>query len=140
MTPATFPSIPTSAPRTPCIILDPNFWQFALASATTYRIKDRRETTALRQRSYHDCVHVVVDNLPSSLEVERVDGLIVAVVLIAVSVFGLTSVSRVCEISVMLARSPLSISAKRTVEEERIVGSSVANEPLHSANLRRQLE
>jgi hypothetical protein len=57
------------------------------------RVENGSQTTTGRERADHDLVHLVVDNVTGLLKVDRVDNLVVAVVLIAVQVLGLTAVA-----------------------------------------------
>lgn len=99
------------------------------------RVEDGRQAAALGQVADHDVVHLIIDHLSRLLEVDGVDRLVVTVILVAVGIFRLPSVARVWSRGKGSARKSSGRAARRTVEEERIVGSGVSHEPLHGAGL-----
>lgn len=78
------------------------------------RGRTRRMCTAVSSCSLAQLT-LVVDNVAGLLKVDRVDDLVVPVVLVSVLVLGLAAVARV-------------------VEEERVVGTRALHEPLHRRN------
>jgi hypothetical protein len=57
------------------------------------RVKDGGKTSTGRQGLDHEGVHVIIDNVTRSLEVDRVDDLVVAVVFVAARVLCLATVT-----------------------------------------------
>jgi hypothetical protein len=57
------------------------------------RVEDGREAHTGQQRPDDDVVDLVVDNVAVVGVVDRVDDLVVAIILVAVEIFGLASVS-----------------------------------------------
>lgn len=77
-------------------------------------VEDGCEADAGLEGLDHDAVHFVVGDVAALAKVDGVDDLVVAVGLVAVEVLGLAAVARV-------------------VEEERVVGPGVLDEPVHGA-------
>jgi hypothetical protein len=59
-------------------------------------------------------VHFIINNVSSSAEINRIYDLIVAIILVAIQILGLTTVARV-------------------MEEKRIVWSRILDEPMHGS-------
>lgn len=76
------------------------------------RVKDGRQPDARSERHHHERVHLVVDHLTGRSVIDRVDRLVVAVVLVAVPVGRLASVAGI-------------------VEEEGVVRLGAGDEPTH---------
>lgn len=69
------------------------------------RVEDASETHAGFERLDADGVDLVVDDVAALLEVDGVDGLVVAVVFVAVGVFGLAAVTCKGDLSASVVRS-----------------------------------
>jgi hypothetical protein len=97
------------------------------------RVEDGGQAHAGLQGGHHDAVHLVVDDVAHLPEVDGVDDFVVAVGLVAVEVFRLSAVS--CRgVSVKADISGVSrAELTRVVEEERVIGSRVLDEPMHGA-------
>lgn len=78
------------------------------------RVEDGGQTNTRSQRSHHDSMHVIVNNMTSGSVVERIDHVIIAIILIAVQIGGTTAVTG-------------------EVNEEGVVRLSITNKPLHCA-------
>lgn len=63
----------------------------------THAVKDGRQPAPLRQRRDEQAVHLVVDDDAGGFVVERVDGLVVAVLLVRLDCCLLSAVTRVCK-------------------------------------------
>lgn len=61
--------------------------------ARVTRVEDGGQPHACGQRAHHDAVHLVVCDVPDLPEVDGVDDFVVAVVFVAVEVFGLSAVA-----------------------------------------------
>mmetsp|Transcript_353 Transcript_353/g.686 ORF Transcript_353/g.686 Transcript_353/m.686 type:complete len:204 (-) Transcript_353:689-1300(-) len=85
------------------------------SSAAMARVDHRCQPNTSRQRFHHDCVHLIVHNLPSRSMIQRQNRLVKSVIFIAVPVFYLRPVAR-------------------KVEEERISSPRAVQQPLHSIN------
>lgn len=68
----------------------------------------------------HDSVHLVIDNHSSLFKIDRIDRLVVSIILIAIEILRRSSVTRV-------------------VEEESVVRSSIFDQPLHRSQLKRKV-
>lgn len=77
------------------------------------------------ERGNADGVDLVVDNVAGLLEVDGVDGLVVAVVLVAVRVFGLAAVS--CGVRFVSARHPKIVRAVEKTETAYLSSARTAN-------------
>lgn len=75
-------------------------------------IKDSSQPTPGRQRLDQQRMQIIIDQVARLLEIQRIDHLIVPIVLVPVQILGLAPVSRV-------------------VEEEGIVRLGTGDEPLH---------
>lgn len=76
---------------------------------------------------------LVVDNVALRLEVERVDDLIIPVILVSVQILRLTAVARAATMSLGILRVRLP-GRHALVEEERVVGLGAVDEPSHGLN------
>ena len=76
------------------------------------RVKDGRQSHTGPQRTHHDSVHIIVHDMPRGAVVDRVDHVIVSVVLVAVQVGGATAVAG-------------------EMHKERVMGLGILDEPLH---------
>lgn len=57
------------------------------------RVEDGRQTDTLLERLDHVVVNLIVNDVAVVLKVDRVDNFVVAIVFVAVLVFGLSAVS-----------------------------------------------
>lgn len=94
------------------------------------RVEDRSEPHAWLQRRDHDSVHLVIDNVSDLAEIDRIDDLVVPVLLVPVEIFGLATVP--CVMSAMLERE-VGSHLTRVVEEEGVVRPGVLHQPVHCA-------
>lgn len=56
-------------------------------------VEDGSQADAGLQRGNHDAVHFIVDNVAGGTEVNGVDYFVIAVIFVAIEIFGLASVS-----------------------------------------------
>jgi hypothetical protein len=85
-------------------------------------VEDRSEPHAGFQWLDHDPVHLVVDNMSDIAEIDRVDDLVVPVLLVAIEILGLAAVAYVKSAVAGLAKTR---RLTGVVEEERVVWSGV---------------
>lgn len=87
-------------------------WQIKSRSRMT-AVHNRSKTTSCREGLDQDIVHDIVNNNTRPCVVDRVDGIVVSIILVAVEIDCLATVSA-------------------EMQEERVVRSCIPDEPLHS--------